>query len=98
METDWSAKNKNAKTLHYGFINDESIVQYEFETKGNITFNRTQSGQKEIFTKNFNFNEIGIGGLDNEFSKIFRRIFTSRLYPESVLKKLGINHVRGMLL
>jgi len=38
-----------------------------------------KTGQKEIFKKNFNFNEIGIGGLDNEFGKIFRRIFTSRL-------------------
>jgi len=58
----------------------------------------TKTGQKEIFNKKFNFNDIGIGGLDSEFSKIFRKIFTSRLYPQHIMNKLGINHVRGMLL
>jgi ATP-dependent 26S proteasome regulatory subunit len=44
------------------------------------------------------FNELGIGGLDKEFSAIFRRAFASRTFPPDVIERLGIQHVRGMLL
>lgn len=41
---------------------------------------------------------MGIGGLDKEFSDIFRRAFNSRRYPKGVLDMYGIKHVKGMLL
>jgi len=41
---------------------------------------------------------LGIGGLDKQFGTIFRRAFTSRLYPADVIKSLGVKHVKGMLL
>jgi len=41
---------------------------------------------------------MGIGGLDKEFSDIFRRAFASRIFPTAVVKKLGVRHVKGMLL
>ncbi len=44
------------------------------------------------------FEKLGIGGLDNEFSQIFRRAFASRIFPPDVVKNMGINHVRGMIL
>lgn len=53
---------------------------------------------KKIFKKDFNFQELGIGGLDREFEEIFRRAFNSRRYPPSIIEKYGIKHVRGMLL
>ncbi|GJD07524.1 Vesicle-fusing ATPase [Galdieria sulphuraria] len=53
---------------------------------------------KDIFKPDFNFEKMGIGGLDKEFSDIFRRAFASRVFPPSVIKKLGIQHVKGMLL
>jgi vesicle-fusing ATPase len=40
---------------------------------------------------------MGIGGLDSEFSAIFRRAFASRIFPPAIVKKLGIQHVRGTL-
>lgn len=52
---------------------------------------KTQS----IFKPNFKFEELGIGGLDNEFADIFRRAFASRIYPPELLKELGISHVKG---
>jgi hypothetical protein len=36
--------------------------------------------------------------LDNEFNAIFRRAFASRIFPHSIVEKLGINHVKGILL
>lgn len=39
---------------------------------------------------------MGIGGLDSEFSTIFRRAFASRVFPPGLVDKLGIQHVKGM--
>jgi len=52
----------------------------------------------QIFKPDFDFTKMGIGGLDEEFSQIFRRAFASRVLPPSVIKKLGIRHVKGLLL
>ena len=51
-----------------------------------------------IFLSDFDFEKLGIGGLDAEFNQIFRRAFASRIWPAHVIKQMGINHVRGMLL
>jgi len=41
---------------------------------------------------------MGIGGLDSEFSAIFRRAFASRIFPSTLVEKLGIPHVKGIIL
>jgi vesicle-fusing ATPase len=41
---------------------------------------------------------MGIGGLDKEFSQIFRRAFASRIFPPAIVERLGIQHVKGMIL
>jgi hypothetical protein len=38
-------------------------------------------------TKDFNFQKLGIGGLDAEFGDIFRRAFASRVFPPHVIAK-----------
>eukprot|EP00983_Pelagomonas_calceolata_P111920 1159832-Pelagomonas_calceolata.AAC.4 len=58
------------------------------------------SGQKgfsntQLFkTKKMNFEQLGIGGLDKQFEAIFRRAFASRVFPPSIIQKLGIKHVK----
>ncbi|KAK9456716.1 P-loop containing nucleoside triphosphate hydrolase protein [Dipodascopsis uninucleata] len=51
-----------------------------------------------IIQPNFKFEDMGIGGLDTEFSAIFRRAFASRIFPPALVDKLGIQHVKGILL
>ncbi|KAF3050918.1 transport between ER and Golgi ATPase protein [Didymella keratinophila] len=51
-----------------------------------------------IIQPGFKFEDMGIGGLDTEFSAIFRRAFASRIFPPGLVDKLGIQHVRGILL
>lgn len=46
----------------------------------------------------FNFESLGIGGLDQQFDQIFRRAFASRVFPPSMVERLGIRHVKGVLL
>lgn len=58
------------------------------------------TGQKGIATtalfkqRQLNFESLGIGGLDSQFEAIFRRAFASRVFPPSVLERLGIHHVK----
>lgn len=46
----------------------------------------------------FNFEQLGIGGLDAQFSDIFRRVFTSRMCPPEEAQELGLKHVKGIVL
>lgn len=51
-----------------------------------------------VIRPDFKFEDLGVGGLDKEFTKIFRRAFASRIFPPAVIEKLGISHVKGLLL
>ncbi|KAG2013221.1 vesicular-fusion protein sec18 [Coprinopsis cinerea AmutBmut pab1-1] len=51
-----------------------------------------------IIAPNFKFQDMGIGGLDTEFGDIFRRAFASRVFPPGLVEKLGIQHVKGIIL
>jgi vesicle-fusing ATPase len=63
----------------------------------NLTGSAAAGGNK-IFRPDWNFESMGIGGLNKEFADIFRRAFASRIFPASVVQKLGISHVKGILL
>ena len=52
----------------------------------------------DVFKKDWNFETLGIGGLDTEFGAVFRRAFGSRIFPPSIVEKLGVTHVKGILL
>ncbi|CAH0476141.1 unnamed protein product [Peronospora belbahrii] len=60
--------------------------------------NQSSGSSRTVFKPDFDFTKLGIGGLEKEFNDIFRRAFASRLFPTEVIQKLGIQHVRGMLL
>ena len=51
-------------------------------------FYRKQSFQS-VINPDWNFAQMGIGGLDDEFSAIFRRAFASRVFPPEVVEQLG---------
>lgn len=57
-----------------------------------------RSQTKQLIRADFKFEDLGIGGLDDEFSAIFRRAFASRIFPPSIVEKLGVQHVKGLLL
>lgn len=61
-----------------------------------LTLQASKNQQRNnILRPSFKFSDMGIGGLDLEFGKIFRRAFASRTFPPNVIEKLGISHVRG---
>ena len=81
------------------FFNMMLTENTEIEFTTTSQFIQIQSANKPtIFNGNFNFEEMGIGGLNKQFEIIFRRAFASRIIPDKIIKDLGINHVRGILL
>lgn len=64
----------------------------------NLVNVQKSSTSSKMFRPDFSFSKMGIGGLDSELGDIFRRAFASRVYPASVLQKMGLMHVRGVLL
>ncbi|KAI0019473.1 P-loop containing nucleoside triphosphate hydrolase protein [Xylariomycetidae sp. FL0641] len=63
-----------------------------------IPLQGSTSAPRALLRPNFNFASLGIGGLDDEFSTIFRRAFASRVFPPGVVEQMGISHVKGVLL
>uniref|UniRef100_A0A7N0UZE9 Vesicle-fusing ATPase n=1 Tax=Kalanchoe fedtschenkoi TaxID=63787 RepID=A0A7N0UZE9_KALFE len=64
-----------------------------------VIVNQREAVNSNIFRhKEFNLESLGIGGLSAEFADIFHRDFASRVFPPHVTNKLGIKHVKGMLL
>ncbi|XAR56544.1 Vesicle-fusing ATPase [Bertholletia excelsa] len=86
--------------IERGMISDETYIIFEASNSSGIKIvNQRESASSNIFRqKEFNLQSLGIGGLSAEFVDIFRRAFASRVFPPHVTSKLGIRHVKGMLL
>ena len=88
------------RSVHRGLLMAETAFVFETRHGGGIKV----TGQRSVATnqlfkhKEVNFEKLGIGGLDAQFDQIFRRAFASRVFPPAVVERLGIRHVRGMLL
>lgn len=63
-----------------------------------ITNQKNKVAPQIFKEREFNFEKLGIGGLDKQFRDIFRRAFASRVVSPSLISKLGISYVKGMLL
>ncbi|XP_042492120.1 vesicle-fusing ATPase-like [Macadamia integrifolia] len=83
-----------------GMITNETYIVFEASNASGIKIvNQREAASSSIFRqKEFNLQSLGIGGLSAEFADIFRRAFASRVFPPHVANKLGIKHVKGMLL
>jgi vesicle-fusing ATPase len=57
-----------------------------------------KASHRPLINPDWDFQQMGIGGLDNEFSTIFRRAFATRVFPPKFIEQLGMKHVRGILL
>ena len=51
-----------------------------------------------IMPKLESLEELGVGGLDKQIEEIFRRAFASRAYDPEMVTRLGIRHVKGLMI
>lgn len=75
-------------------------TKFMFESvKNNLKLkNKSTSVGNKLFKSNFNFSELGIGGLDSQFQTIFRSAFASRVVPKVIADKMKLKHRKGVLL
>ena len=83
-----------------GIVTRQTLMNFFKDSKSglNLKASNRRPAANAILAPNFKFEDMGIGGLDKEFSSIFRRAFASRIFPPGLIEKLGIQHVKGILL
>lgn len=89
-----SGKTSNTR----GFMLPKTTVIITAAPLCGLKLNATDPSRAVPFAPDFNFEKMGIGGLDRQFTTIFRRAFATRLYPPTVVAALGVRHIKGMLL
>ncbi|KAL6864140.1 vesicle fusion factor [Trichoderma novae-zelandiae] len=102
---DLSMADDGGKQIHResharGILTNQTRVLFHRDGKGdfNLKPSATKPNSNAILAPDFKFEDMGIGGLGDEFSTIFRRAFASRVFPPGLVAKMGIPHVKGMLL
>ncbi|KAK6302018.1 vesicle-fusing ATPase [Coregonus clupeaformis] len=87
--------------IDIGLLLGNSQVVFEKAESSSLTLigkAKTKESRQSIINPDWNFERMGIGGLDKEFSDIFRRAFASRVFPPDIVEQMGCKHVKGILL
>ncbi|XP_055366652.1 vesicle-fusing ATPase isoform X1 [Betta splendens] len=95
------ATGKKQQKIDIGLMVGNSQVIFEKAENSSLTLvgkAKTKEARQTIINPDWNFEKMGIGGLDKEFSDIFRRAFASRVFPPDIVEQMGCKHVKGILL
>lgn len=100
MKPEGGAQPQHTDPRARGILTPETAINYykDARTGINLKGSSRRPAANSVVRPDFKFEDMGIGGLDTEFSAIFRRAFASRIFPPGLADKLGIQHVRGILL
>ncbi|KAM4059181.1 ATPase family associated with various cellular activities (AAA) domain-containing protein [Hirsutella rhossiliensis] len=100
MSSDDSNKQVYREANARGILTNQTRVLFHRDGKGDFNMKPSMSkpNSNAILAPDFKFEDMGIGGLGDEFATIFRRAFASRVFPPGLVAKMGIPHVKGMLL
>lgn len=77
-----------------GIIDKDTKITFESNHENIII----PTEHKQVNILGMNLEEEGIGGLGDEFERVFKEAFVSRAYPPEIIKQMGIQHVKGMIL
>lgn len=91
VNNDGGAANYGIPSIQTKFVFNTN--QSTVELKGSLV-----GDQRTIFATGWTFDQFGVGGLDEQFKEAFRRAFLSRILPPDVIDKLGVIHVKGMIM
>lgn len=97
---DVHAEGKNTKRS-MGVTMPNTTLCFERAENSPINLSGKCKGKQStqsIISPDWNFSNMGVGGLDNEVASIFRRAFASRVFPAEVCHDMGLKHTRGILL
>lgn len=71
------------------FISSLIICLFFFFNNSSLGKSKARGSRQSIINPDWNFERMGIGGLDKEFSDIFRRAFASRVFPPDIVEQMG---------
>lgn len=97
MDMESLGKQGGGARAQFGVLTPETEITFTRKPTSQLRIkaNGKKARTNAILTPDFKFEDMGIGGLDKEFSAIFRRAFASRIFPPYLVEKLGIDHVKG---
>lgn len=92
--------SQGAQTLQWGvYIGASTQVQFSPAPESLVKLSGEHAvNTNAVIKSDFKFEDLGVGGLSKEFFAILRRAFLSRIYPSDVAAKLGLRHVKGLIL
>lgn len=96
-----SGQTNMPKKTQMGRCLGDSVIQFQKADNSSLNLVGKAKGtivRQSIINPDWDFQKMGIGGLDKEFSAIFRRAFASRVFPPEIVTQLGCKHVKGILL
>ena len=97
-----TTEDATASSAQVGILIPQSSVFFVKSPHSQIKLTGSSSStiatNRTLLKSNFKFEDLGIGGLDEEFTIFFRRAFASRVFPQIIIERLGIKHVKGILL
>ncbi len=83
-----SIADKDNNDIKNGYINQSTEIIIINTEKKTLTLN----------IKSINYEKIGVGGLQKEFTELVKSIFVTRIIPEKIYKKMNIKHTKGAIL
>lgn len=94
------SQTSDTSSVEIGLTTPNTVVMFERKEGSDIKLvgKLTGSAPQQIFTANWDFSVMGIGGLDEQFNQIFRRAFSDRLLPPRFAEKAKIEYVKGIIL
>ncbi|KAI9727297.1 MAG: transport between ER and Golgi ATPase protein [Chrysothrix sp. TS-e1954] len=100
MEKASSSAPTQSDPLARGILVRNTQINFFKEQRStiNLRASNRRPAANAIVQPDFKFETMGIGGLDREFSTIFRRAFASRIFPPGLVEQMNIQHVKGILL
>lgn len=96
-----SGQDAKPRKTRMGRCLGDTMIQFEKAENSSLNLTGKAKGKivrQSIINPDWDFQKMGIGGLDKEFNAIFRRAFASRVFPPEVVEQLGCKHVKGILL
>jgi len=75
-----------------GMLLPDTKITFEKSENSSVNLTGKSKGQparQSIINPTWDFQQMGIGGLDKEFNAIFRRAFASRVFPPELVEQLG---------
>lgn len=98
VDLDVQSKSREPLQNRRGILLPQTQVGFTKAPSSMIKMRGANRARGNLFQPNLEFKNLGIGGLDKQFMTILRRAFVTRMASPQDIERLGITHVKGMLL